>query len=196
MYSIYSTEGIVLKADERGEHDRTFLILTKDFGLVRAHAKGVRKLESKLRYSLSCLAVSDISFVLGRGMWRLSGATLQRNVATELRGQSSALAFLSRVASLIIRLVPGEEKNEALYENFKNACFFVAERKPEGELLRNTEYLLALRILFCLGYLGDHPNWQAFITTPTFESDVVKQVSGVDVQIVEAINKAIRESHL
>lgn len=196
MYSIYSTEGVILKTDERGEHDRSFLILTKDFGLLYADAKGLRKMESKLRYSVGYLSVCNISLVRGKGAWRLSGASLLRNIPVELRGEFGTVALLARIASLIIRLVPGEEKNEVLYDNFRNACFFLADAKPRGELLRNTEYLLALRILFSLGYLGDHPNWKVFITTPVFENDVVKMVSEVDSVIVEAINNSLRESHL
>src|SRR3989344_6123618 len=111
MHSIYSTEGFILKSVSSGEAGRFYTVLTRDFGLIRSEAQGVRKLDSKLRYSLQDFSLVELSLVLGREKWRIVSVALIKNVSADLRGDISSRAILSRIASLIGRLLTGEEKN-------------------------------------------------------------------------------------
>ena len=51
-HEIHKTEGFVLGSRPIREADKYFFIYTKDFGLIGAMAKGIRKLDSKLRFHL------------------------------------------------------------------------------------------------------------------------------------------------
>jgi DNA repair protein RecO len=195
MYLIYSTEGLILRNVARGEADRFYTILTREFGLIRAEGRGVRKLDSKLRYALQDFSLVQLSLVRGREKWRIASVSLMRNVFADLGGQA-AQAILARAALLVCRLVRGEEKNERLYEHFKNAVLFLADTRPTGAVLQNTEYLLVLRILHSLGYLGAAPDWSAFTSSPIFETELLLRMEASKRQAIITINKSLKESHL
>ncbi len=196
MHNIYVTEGIVLKSFGSGEADKFFIILTRDFGLIKAEAKGVRKSDSKLRYSLSDFSLAEFSFVKGREKWRVANAVSAQNFFYDLRGIASIQQILARVSMIIGRLVHGEEKNEILYEHVKNAFLFLAEVRPEGEFLESVEHLLMLRILHSLGYLGSSPNWGIFTSNCFFEEDLLMKMKISRREAIFAINKSLQESHL
>jgi DNA repair protein RecO (recombination protein O) len=58
--------GIILSRTNYAESDKIVTILTKDFGKVRAIAKGSRKEKSKLAAGIELFTVSQIGFVPGR----------------------------------------------------------------------------------------------------------------------------------
>ncbi len=60
------TQGIVLARTNYAEADRIVTFLTRDFGKVRAIAKGVRKEKSKLAGGIELFSISDIGFVAGK----------------------------------------------------------------------------------------------------------------------------------
>lgn len=196
MYSIYTTEGLVLKSFQTAEAGCSYTILTRDFGLIRADAQGVRKLHSKLRYSLQDFSLVQLALVRGKEKWRITNTVLIRNVFADLRGEVSARVFLARVGALIGRLLAGEEKNEQLFEYVKSAVIFLAENHPQGVVLQNTEYLLVLRILHSLGYIGSSPDWSVFTSSPMFEIDLLMKIGESKRQAIMTINKSLKESHL
>lgn len=67
MKQAQHTQGIVLARTNYGEADRIVTFLTRDYGKVRAMAKGVRKERSKLAGGIELFSVSDVGFVPGRG---------------------------------------------------------------------------------------------------------------------------------
>ncbi|MGD0284055.1 MAG: DNA repair protein RecO [Candidatus Saccharimonadales bacterium] len=62
-----NTKGIILSRTNFGEADRIITILTPDNGKVRLIAKGVRKIKSKLAGGIELFAVSQITYIKGRG---------------------------------------------------------------------------------------------------------------------------------
>ena len=56
----------MLSERPKKEADRVYNILTRDLGLVRAHAIGVRREESKLRGALEPYSLSSVSLVRGK----------------------------------------------------------------------------------------------------------------------------------
>lgn len=101
----YTTEAIVVEYFDQGEHDRVYKLFTKDFGLVMAHAKSVRKLESKLRAHVMPRSISLVTLVQGREVWRLVGAQEDKE-----KGRA-----LTDVTHLIKRFIRGEGSHKALY---------------------------------------------------------------------------------
>jgi hypothetical protein len=71
MYKIYETKGYVLSSIPSGEADRLLNVFTKELGLVRAKAQGIRYEKSKLRFSTQDFSEVNISLVRGKGYWRL-----------------------------------------------------------------------------------------------------------------------------
>jgi recombinational DNA repair protein (RecF pathway) len=94
-----------------GEAGKTYAIYTEQFGLVRAHAQGVRHLKSKLRYNLTDYNFATFSLVRGKEFWRITGAVSEPSVGT---GGFDAGAR-ARILSFVKRLVQGEERNDELF---------------------------------------------------------------------------------
>src|SRR3954468_11171776 len=63
----FKTQGIILNRTEYGEADRILTFLTANHGKVKAIAKGVRKLKSKLAGGIELFSISDLSFIVGSG---------------------------------------------------------------------------------------------------------------------------------
>lgn len=71
-----TTDAIVLKKLDIGEHDILYALYTRDCGKVVARATGIRKNEAKLRGHLETLSLSAVRLITGRNGEKLIGATL------------------------------------------------------------------------------------------------------------------------
>lgn len=102
----YTTEAMVINIYDQGENDRVYKLFTYEFGLVMAHAKSIRKLESKLRSHLMVGRTVLVTLVKGREVWRITGATdiSEKNI------------FLHEVSLIMNRFVHGEGEHKKLYK--------------------------------------------------------------------------------
>lgn len=102
----YTTKSIVLASYPQGEHDRVYKLFTRDFGMVMAHAKSIRRLESKLRSHIEPGNLSVVTLVKGRDIWRLVGA--EREYVTS--------PYLPLITALLARFIQGEGSYKTLYD--------------------------------------------------------------------------------
>ncbi|MCF7843575.1 recombination protein O N-terminal domain-containing protein [Candidatus Gracilibacteria bacterium] len=102
----YVTNCFVLESYDQSEHDRVYKLFTREFGLITAHAKSIRKLESKLRAHILPRSVSLVTLVQGREVWRLVGAEEQFMYE---HGIHEATALLKR-------FIRGEGEHKVLYD--------------------------------------------------------------------------------
>lgn len=140
-YHIYTTKGIVLSSRPWREADRIYSILTRELGLIRATAIGVRKEASKLRGALEPFILSSVSLVRGREYWRAASAESICNISP-----SPAIA---RPFDLIEKLVQGEAPHPELFDDIELA---VLSSPTDDE---TSEIHLVSKILFHLGYLKE-----------------------------------------
>lgn len=196
MHHIYHTEGFILGSSASGEANRSFRIFTKELGLIKASAQGVRYLKSKLRYSLHDYSFAELSLVRGKEFWRVTGAIKRQNVYEALRNDQEVLAVFARVFSLLDRLLSGEEQNLGLFDYLREAVRFALSKKLPKPLVRNFEYILVLRILFSLGYLGTSPDSATFVESPYWSDELLTEMNPVMARILEAINRSIKETQL
>jgi len=190
-HTIYTTEGFILKSLNFGEANKYFFIFTKDFGLIKAAAQGVRLLKSKLRYSLADLSFGQVSIVRGKEIWRITSAE-KKLILTE----GNKVLLLSRLFSLLLRLLHGEEKNSSLFDYLKEGFFFLEQNKISEENLANFECILALRILASLGYIGKLADFDQFTQSPYFTAEILLAMSVLKSQAILEINKSLQETHL
>jgi recombinational DNA repair protein (RecF pathway) len=102
----YTTESFILEWYERAEHDRVFKLFTREFGVVIAHAKSVRKLESKLRTHLLPGRMAVVTLVKGKEVWRIVGAE-EKSVPDD---------FLPEITNYLLRFMRGEGVHKALFD--------------------------------------------------------------------------------
>jgi recombinational DNA repair protein (RecF pathway) len=177
-YSVYSTRGFILGSSSSGEAGKTYLVYTEQFGLVRAHAQGVRHLKSKLRYSLADYGFVTLSLIRGKELWRVTGAVIEGSVSSVIQTSRDMVQIRARILNLIKRLVQGEERNDDLFEAL-TTLFLDAASVLEGERALACETSTLARCLAVLGYVDE---------------TALQGMSQRD--MISAINKALRESQL
>jgi len=192
MHHIYHTEGIILGNKNYGEAGRYYPIFTRDLGMIYASAQGVRKMSSKLRFILQDFAYVKIDLVQGKDFWRITSAS-KTNKLEQLSKNSGTFEVVSNIAKLLKRLLAGVEPNQALFSDLING-FSVLEKSGKEEL-QNIEIILVLRILNNLGYIGDNAVLQNLIKSP-FEENLIFEVTKSKSQVLNQINKALKETHL
>jgi len=188
-HSIYTTEGVILKSLNFGEANKYFFIFTKDFGLIKATAQSVRHLKSKLRYGLEDFSLTQVSLVRGREVWRLTSAEKKLNIKDKEK-----LLLISRIFSLLLRLLHGEEKNDLLFDSVKEGMIFLDNYNDRG--LESFECILALRILSALGYIGKLGDFDQFTASPYFTAELLINMSNLKTKAILEINKSLKETHL
>ena len=183
----YVTEVIVLGRTTHGEANALVTLLTKELGLIRARAQGVRKPGAKLAHALTTLAGSDVTLIRGKEGWRLAGAILSYDYFESL--EAPARERVGRIAALIARLVSGESTDATLYtlmDAFLRALPMLSDE--EGE---NAEVLAALLLLSSLGLdAGEMPPGELFA------KDALAYVGEHRTALVSRVNRGIQASGL
>ena len=121
------------------EADRIYTVMTRDLGLVRALATGVRKEQSKLRGNIEPFSLSTISLVKGKEYWRMTSAELIQRI--------SPTPNIARPLALMEKLIQGESSNPELFDDIEINTLAPG---PHDEMF---EANMVSKILFHLGYL-------------------------------------------
>ena len=199
-------------------------IFTRDLGLVFASAQGIRFEKSKLRPFTRDYSFGQFSFVKGKEYWRLTGASGFGNEfeghfagsppaggSRELDASSAgddigsremflntdAQTLVARIASLLERLLHGEQPNPELFDCIEAANVFLAgSSNLNAEELETLESLIIIRILHHLGYIGDAADLNGYVHSLELSRDLLQSLKGKRAAMNKHINKALRESHL
>ena len=119
--TLTKTRGTVLRSWNLGEADRILEIQTDELGLVRAVARGVRRVRSKLAGHLEPLTDVELMLASGRGdLMTVTGAKA-RALHSGLRTNLDQLTAASAVAELVSRSAPAAEPNPQLSELTRTA---------------------------------------------------------------------------
>ena len=195
MHHIHHTEAFILGSRPKGEDSKILILFTRELGLIYAHAQGVRKLSSKLRYVVQDFSQVQVDLVRGKEIWRLTTASAIHSYAhiTNVRARERILAH---IAGLLIRLVPGEEVNEEVFQTLVRTYALLEGREKSAEEYRSLELLSVARILTALGYLsraipGIAPQQLFFEEVPKEFEDIAYQH-----RLIREINEALAASQL
>lgn len=190
MYQKYQTDALILGSRETGESDKTLTLFTEEFGLVRARASGIRKETSRMRYGLQDYTRSAVALVRGKRAWRLAGANVIRGTEGNRRG----IQTFARIASLVTRLVQGEEKNEYLFAALAEAQGALVQEK--GEAYGTIELVCVARILYALGYISTEALSTALFTHTAYTGESLVEAETMKDKLLSSVNKAIAETQL
>lgn len=188
-YRIYRTDAIVLKSYPYREADRTLVLYTEDFGLLYAHAQGIRHEKSKLRYALTDLSRAQVALVRGKAGWRVTGAVSILLPTTSKTG----LLSLARIASLTTRLVQGEDRNDYLFSTLTSAH----ERLSKGDTADLIEAISVSRMLHALGYIApDTATDESLFIEGAYEPEALDMTRAVLPRLVRRINDTLAVTQL
>jgi len=150
-YATYTTDALVCGAFDRNTADRSYLLFTREAGMLYAEGKSVREERSKQRYALQELSQIRISLIKGKHTWKVGSveATVNdyaRAVSREARGSVSSIYKLLR------RYIHGEEASPALYDYCVEALSLLTGEVSERALL---DLVVQVNILRRLGYVDE-----------------------------------------
>lgn len=196
MYHLYHTPALVLGSTPQGEGSNLITLFTRELGLIRATATSVREERSKLRYGLQDFSYSEVTLVRGREFWRLTNATLIAALARGEINASDISRMTGRICALLRRLLAGEEKNEPLFLSVVDGLRFAATRSDQ-QSLEGTEIILALRILYFLGYLAPRNEFAPLLCPADLWDDgVISRALLFRALAVSDINESLRQTQL
>ena len=195
-YELYKTEAIVFGGTNVKESDRYLYLLTREFGLVGAVAPGLRELKSKLRYSLQDFSCSTVELVYGKTGWRITNAQLVEHFGYPLTTENyRGVEAISRIAQLIRKLCRGEEKNEFLYFDARNALPLFSNWKLTQEQIASLEIIVIMRVLHHLGYWGENEALYSYLLGD-ISNEVLTSLKPVKPIAIRAINESLRAAQL
>ena len=193
MHTQYHTDAYVLKSYPHGESNKTFILLTKDFGLVRAIAQGIRLHKSKLKFSLQDYSKAHVTLIKGKDGWKITTAQPIFNIYSETPNKES-FELIVRSFSLLIRLLQGEEENTELYEIINQGILFLVKNEVDNHL--DIECVLMLRVLNNLGYISDNKGLTFFTIDNDWNNDYISGIKDERQNALVEINRALKESQL
>jgi DNA repair protein RecO (recombination protein O) len=194
-HHVYTTESFVIESTPSGEANKMFTVFTKELGMIRASAQGVRLLKSKLRFSLQDYSFAKVSVVRGKEIWRITNAKAEWNLFTLYKDQPDMMHVIAQIFALLKRLMPGEDKNEHLFTVLHNAFEYLKENHINGDDIKAFERIVVMNILHHLGYMGNDPQLSTFIDAP-WSHELLEEMNRKKTQSLNAINRAIKETQL
>jgi len=200
MHAIHTTPGFIVGSGQYGEAGKLISIFTREMGLVRAVAQGIRFEKSKLRYHTTDYSFGTFSLVRGKEVWRLTSA--QSDPSSSPNGVTiDSISFWAQISVLLRRLLQGEEANDRLFDALYACNIFLNEATKNVDIdqrqnIDAVESLLVIRILHTLGYIGDDKEIHGFIYSNDFTPSLLDLAARKRVLMNQHINKALKESHL
>ena len=150
---MHSTEAIVLKKMDVGEHDALYMLYTRDYGKMKAVAAGIKKEGAKLKGHLEPLSMSGVRFVSGKNREKLIAASLM-NFWHGLRADEKKLAAAHYVASRIDQECMEGEKDDGLWGLITKNLFTLDTKDILEEELERFLHSFETDLRECLGYGG------------------------------------------
>lgn len=195
-HHIYHTRGLILGSVPTRESNKYYRIFTEELGLVGATAQAVRKLSSKLRYTLQDFSWINVDLVHGREVWRITSA-VPEEVSPTHHGEifPDNRVLLARVCALVARLVHGEEQNNILFKELSNITEFLRVEIVPPFLHSSFETLATMRVLAHLGY-DNFESYKDFMQNREWSQDTLTSFENVRLLALHDVNNVLRETHL
>lgn len=152
----YKTTGFIIGKRASREHDRMFVLYTKEYGKVEALAQGVLKLSSKLGGNLELLSHATFLIARGRNHDRIAGVDMISSFS-KIKENMQKLIIALHVAEIIQVLIHWEARDEQAYELVQD-FFCEMERLPHTSQTREAKQLSEFFILKLSILLGYRPN--------------------------------------
>lgn len=190
-YQTYITEALVCGTFNRNTADRSYLLFTKEAGMLFAEARSVREERSRQRFALQDFSLVRVSLIKGKATWKIGSIESKINyfsVATSKEARGSVVGTLK----FLRRFFSGQEPAPVLFESVIQALEFL---KGDVSNRNFMEMVLQVRMLLALGYV-DGGTVPGFVVEDQFETLTNKYTPAVEQQLKTILEKAVAISHL
>jgi recombinational DNA repair protein (RecF pathway) len=114
---MHSTCGIILRREDFRERDERITLYTRDFGKISVIAKGLKRIEAKLRGNLDIFNFVDIIFVEGKNFYILTGVDLKERFFSIIKDNYIYGSALS-VVRTVEYIYEEDVRDKEFFENF------------------------------------------------------------------------------
>lgn len=147
----YVTEAINLKSYNLNDADKIIVMYSKDNGLIKGVAKGIKKPKSKLGARMDLLVANSLQLLKGRSMDTIIQAQTVNNFR-KTREDMDKLMFSSYVSELIVNFGEGSEAaSKEIYELLYKALNRIADSKEKKDALIAV-IKFQLKLLLIMGF--------------------------------------------
>lgn len=143
------TEAIILATTDVFDADRSYLLFTREFGKVRARAKGVRRPTSRLTGHLLSFLPTELELVAHGSFFLIVKAHMPTGSAYP-EDSLSYLRYAEQLAEGIDKLTVDQEPHPAIYDALEYTLELLREKY-------NPKLAVAEFFMKCLANLGYHP---------------------------------------
>jgi len=190
-YETYTTEALVCGTKNRNTADRSYLLFTREAGMLFADARSVREERSRQRYALQDFSLVRVTLVKGKAGWKIGSIEPQNNFYHDAVDQQARGSVVG-IVRLLRRFLRGEEAQSDLFDYTKAVLCVLA-----GEVATRQFVVLVVQVelLRQLGYVAaDHVpeqlrNMQPAQIPERFDAHKLKQLE-------KLYSQAISVSHL
>jgi recombinational DNA repair protein (RecF pathway) len=148
-YATYTTEVIVCGTFAKNTADASYLLFTREAGMLYAEAKSVREERSRQRYALQDFSRARVSLVKGKAGWRVGSIQSEINYYQQAP-HKLARGYVVSLVRLLRRFLKGEEANPELFDLVKAGLeLFITRDDVDVQVSE----IIQLRILAMLGYV-------------------------------------------
>lgn len=144
-----TTMGIVVREVKTGESDRIISILTPEYGIISAAAKGSLRLKSKLFSSTGLFCYSEFNLEDGYTMYRVKEAEI-REVFYGIRQSIEGMALAMYCAELACVFSPDGEDAQEVMRLLLNSFYFISQGKRP---LLQIKSIFQLKVLCLSGFM-------------------------------------------
>lgn len=190
-YQTYITQALVCGTFNRNAADRSYLLFTREAGMLFADARSIREERSKQRFAMQDFSHIRVSLVRGKSGWKIGSVEAETNFYTKAPDKASRGSIVS-MFRVLRRFFSGEEPAPQLFD-----FIYQSLQMLSGDLSARTlvEKSLQVKILTDLGYVDP-------VLVPTEIKDVSPSTIAVmtDTTLEPVLDKlialAVSTSHL
>lgn len=154
MKEHFRTKGIFLKKMPHREADYFFTIYTKEYGMISALGKSIRKIDSKLRGGAQLFFFSEIEFIEGKN-YKILIDTSSLSRFENILNNLNRLGVAYRISEVANDFIKGEEKDKALWSLFIQSFKGLDNKKINPNILF---FFFLWNFLSLLGYRAQLKN--------------------------------------
>lgn len=191
-YKTYITEALVCGSVNNNTSDKSYLLFSKEAGMLWATAKSVREERSKQRCALQDFSHIRVSLIKGKSGWRIGSVEALGNpfLQADTRTKRGTVNF---VVTQLRRYVQGEIQLPKVYDDTFALLAYEEIQHEQNMLIRE---LFLARLLSDLGYVAPTSSWAPVIEASTIEGALLSYQSDMATSITKAIKEGTEASHL
>lgn len=148
-YKTYTTEALVCGTFARNTADGSFLLFTKEAGMLYASAKSVREERSRQRYALQDFSLIRVSLVKGKSGWRVGSIESNKNYY-HLAPDKITRGGVVSLFRLLRRFLKGEEPAPELFDYVIGSLEKIVTNAEKSQFLQLASSVV---VLAELGYV-------------------------------------------